>query len=64
MNNGYFEIFVGTSPKNAEISLQLIVDECHRLVSEGATESEVTRGKSSSRGQRCFPWRILSPWLQ
>lgn len=50
MNNGYFEIFVGTSPKNAEISLQLIVDECHRLVSEGATESEVTRGKEQFKG--------------
>lgn len=50
MNNGYFEIFVGTSPQNVKLSLELIREVCLKTATEGITEKELLRGREQFKG--------------
>lgn len=50
VNNGYFEIYAGTNPKNIEKVLDLIKIEIDKIVAEGVTEDEFLRGREQLKG--------------
>ena len=50
VNNGYFEIYAGTNPKNIDKVLSLIKNEIQKVISEGISEDELLRGKEQLKG--------------
>lgn len=50
VNNGYYEIYAGTNPKNIEKVLDLIKIEIDKIVAEGVTEDEFLRGREQLKG--------------
>ncbi|MEG2086015.1 MAG: pitrilysin family protein, partial [Clostridia bacterium] len=49
-NNGYFEIYVGTSPKKVKTAIIALKDEINKLKLEGVTQEELKRGKEQYKG--------------
>jgi predicted Zn-dependent peptidase len=49
-DTGGWGVYVGTTPDQADTCLQLIVDEVHRVVTDGVTAAELERAKGSMRG--------------
>ena len=50
VNNGYFEIYAGTNPKNTTKVLELIKAEILKVIEDGVTASELERGKEQLKG--------------
>jgi predicted Zn-dependent peptidase len=49
-DTGAWGVYVGTTPAQAEICLQLIEDELHRVSTDGITHEELERAQGSMRG--------------
>jgi predicted Zn-dependent peptidase len=49
-DTGGWGVYVGTTPDQADTCLQLIVDEAHRVITDGVTAAELERAKGSMRG--------------
>jgi predicted Zn-dependent peptidase len=49
-DTGGWGVYVGTTPDQADTCLQLIVDEVHRVITDGVTAAELERAKGSMRG--------------
>ena len=53
-NNGYLELYLGTSPKNVQNAVQLLIEEILRLKNNGITKSEADRAKTQVKTSLVF----------
>lgn len=49
-NNGYFELYVGTSPQKTQIAVKALRDEILRFFENPITDRELCRGKEQYKG--------------
>ena len=53
-NNGYLELYLGTSPKNVQNAVDLLIDEILRLKKHGITNEEMERAKTQVKTSLVF----------
>lgn len=54
VNNGYLELYLGTSPKNVKKAVDLLLDEVLKLKKDGLTQKELQRAKIQAKTNYAF----------